>query len=634
MRYLLLGLLFSLSASSVASKNSPQYPVKDIPKELIENAYAVIREDHMSFTIHSKSTATLRTHIVVTIFQEKGRKFAEHGLWYSKLRKVNSFKGQVFDASGKLIKKLKNSEIRDQSAYDGLVDDTRIKYVDLAQATYPYTVEFEYEVAYSYLYTIPGSAFNQYEGVSLQNGSYTLTFPEDLRPRYKTSRLDKAPDEIRDGNTTSLQWRVSHIQPPVFEPYSDRQKQIISISVAPTTFEFSGYAGSMETWDGFGQWIASLNKGRNVLPEATRAHILQLAERHETREEKVKALYHYLQNKTRYVSIQLGIGGYQPFEAAFVDKNGYGDCKALSNYMLALLDIVGIKGHYVLIRAGEGESRMDIDFPSNQFNHAIVAVPNGADTLWLECTSQTNPFGYQGSFTGNREALLITDNGAAIAKTLRYPADVNRQHTTAHVQLTDNGTATAEVKQVLTGLQYENGNLNFLLSGSPDDQKKWLERAIDIPSFTVRSFSMENVPTMIPSAIVSANLDVPRLASVSGKRLFLTPNLMNRHTSVPRTLKERKTEVVRTFAYTDNDTIRYSIPESIYPEFIPPDVNITSRYGEYRATFRADQGEFVYTRELIMHEGTFPPETYQEFVDFFREISKADNTKVVFMTRT
>ena len=64
-----------------------------------------------------------------------------------------------------------------------------------------------------------------------------------------------------------------------------------------------------------------------------------------------------------------------PFPATFVDEKKYGDCKALSNYMRALLKAVDIPSYYALIRAGENEEPADFDFPHNNFNHAILCVP-------------------------------------------------------------------------------------------------------------------------------------------------------------------------------------------------------------------------------------------------------------------
>src|SRR5690606_888532 len=99
--------------------------------------------------------------------------------------------------------------------------------------------------------------------------------------------------------------------------------------------------------------------------------------------EKITVLYNYLQKNTRYISIQLGIGGWQPFDDSYVAKNGYGDCKALTNYMQSLLTSANIPSFYTLVYAGASgtaKNRFVPDLPSQQFNHVVICVPTGKDS--------------------------------------------------------------------------------------------------------------------------------------------------------------------------------------------------------------------------------------------------------------
>jgi hypothetical protein len=370
-----------------------------------------------------------------------------------------------------------------------------------------------------------------------------------------------------------------------------------------------------------------------MLPEATRMKIADLTRPFTTTEDKVRVVYNYLQQKTRYVSIQLGIGGFQPFEAKIVDETGYGDCKALSNYTVALLEAAGIKAHYTLVMAGDDEPDMDTSFPSSQFNHVIVSVPNGKDTLWLECTSQTNPFGYMGRFTGNRKALAITAEGARVVNTPRYGHRENVQSRTATVTVQSTGDAQALVRTVYSGLQYENGNLNFVLDDQ-ERQKKWIQQTTTIPNFDINKYAFENHKNRIPSAVVSLDLTLRKYATVSGKRVFVAPNLMNRSTFVPEAVEARKTPVVRRFAYTDLDTVHFTLPDGLYPEFLPQPVKISSRFGEYEASYKFDGNGLLYVRRMKMLKGTYPAESYPELIDFYKAVGKADNVKLVFLSKT
>ena len=87
-------------------------------------------------------------------------------------------------------------------------------------------------------------------------------------------------------------------------------------------------------------------------------------------------------------------------------------------------------------------------------------------------------------------------------------------------------------------------------------------------------------------------------------------------------------------AYTDIDTIRYHLPEGIYPEYMPPAVKLKSRFGEYEANFTLDQDNLIYIRKIKMNKGEFPPESYTELIEFYRNLNKADNTKMVFLSKT
>jgi hypothetical protein len=230
--------------------------------------------------------------------------------------------------------------------------------------------------------------------------------------------------------------------------------------------------------------------------------------------------------------------------------------------------------------------------------------------------------------------MMVTERGGILARTPTYPAEINTQTRKAIVNLDLTGNATAKVKTVYAGLQYENNGLDAVVTKQADDHKKWIQKTTQIPSFDVGKFSFKNNKDKIPSAEVEVEYILNRLATVNGKRIFLTPNLMNRNSYIPEKLEKRNTDIVLRMPYIDEDVIEYTIPEAIYPEFIPESVKIKSRFGEYESSFKVDQGKLVYSRKVKMNKGQFPADSYNEFLDFYKSMNKADNVKVVFVNKT
>lgn len=621
--------------SAQAQKDNPGYAVAKIPVELFKESHTVVREDHLTLEIKALNNSVVKSKVVKTILNRKGDRNASFHVFYDKDKTVKSFSGALYDKNGILIRKLKKSDIRDYSAVSSfsIYEDSRVKTAELLYSDYPFTVEFEYEAEIKGTYHFPSWGGVSSISESVIHSSYKITAPSGYDVRYREYNYPGvAAVSERDGMKEYF-WEIKNYKAIDYEPFMVDYIEIIPwVQVAPSEFMLNGYRGNGTSWESLGKFFWELNKGRDALPPGLIAELKTLTADAETDREKIKRIYHYLQKTTRYVSIQLGIGGFQPFEASYVKANGYGDCKALSNYMYAMLKAVDIPSVYTLVRAGENEPDIRPDFPADRFNHVILCVPNNGDTVWLECTSQTVPFGYLSTFTMNRHVLFITEKGGVIGRTPAFGHDRNLQLRMAKVQLSEAGTAVSVVNTSYEGYQYE--NISDALEKGEEEQKKFLYESISIPSFEISSFAFSHQKEAHPRAFEELHIEMRRYATMSGTRMFFQPNLMNQATKLDKPLKERKYKMEITFPYTDIDTIEYEIPKGYQLEFLPERVELKSEFGSYSAEVAETPGRISYIRKRISRRGIYDAEKYMEFVEYVNKIAEADRMKLVLVKKS
>jgi hypothetical protein len=342
----------------------------------------------------------------------------------------------------------------------------------------------------------------------------------------------------------------------------------------------------------------------------------------------VQLLYQYMQKRTRYVGIQLGLGGFKPFPAETVDRLGYGDCKALSNYMKALLNCAGIPSLYVIAGAGPNKGITMTDFPTiNQNNHAILCVPLQNDTIWLECTSQTQPCGYLGTFVDGRLVLLITPEGGKLCRTPLLTSDQNSQIRLAEVQISPDGAIKSTVKTSYSGYQYDNVSSQF--EESKEDQMKELLEKIAIPSLEINSFGYDVRKEKIPGALETMTMSSPKYATKTGTRLFIPMNMLNQRKSFPSKVDDRKMPIVQKYSFHDTDSIVFLLPDGYQVETIPRGKTLSTEFGEYHSEVTVRDNRAVYVRDLKVFIGAWPRENYSALVEFYTSIVNSDKAKLV-----
>lgn len=627
-RIILISAALLLAIKSTSGDLS--YSVLTIPDSLKANAKMVVRDYKHTYELKSAGMAIETFSYVYTIINENGYDFAPLSIYYSqKLNRVHSIHGAIYNANGEKIENLSQDKIMDYSAISGfsLYEDSRIKYFVPKNLTYPFTVEYSYVIEHNGILHLPDWQPMTDYNVSVQNSSFNMIAPQDMHFRYKEKNLPSAVVMSLVKDAEIYQWKINNqvaiLEQPFCGPFSDFSPSVIT---APNEIEIDGYHGKLDSWTDFGNWTASLIEGRDVLPLETKALIVEKTKNCKSDYEKAKVVYEYMQEKTRYVNVSIGIGGWQPIPAETVDRLGYGDCKALTNYTKSLLDAAGVKSYYTRILAGEEIEPLDVNFPASEFNHIILCVPLSMDTIWLECTSQHIPFGFIGTFTDDRDALVITENGGEIMHTRTYSKDENITLHTTSIQLNKDGSATVNRSGSYKGSYYD--DMVPLYLSNPEDQKEEILEDLNIPGAVLKTYNYKEDRSEYPAFKETLQLDAPRFATISGTRMLVSLVPVDKTAGVPKKVDHRLSDVILYRDKTSIDTFRIAIPEGYALESIPPEIKTDTKFGSYNLKAIVEGNMVVCTRKIEIKKGTNPPSSYNELIDFVKKMVASDNSKM------
>jgi hypothetical protein len=601
--------------------------------EIVPEKGAVCELDEQEFSVRGRNDGMLHVHRIFRIYNEAGKKYGLVFTWLNRFVEVDNMKAEVRNLDGQVIKKLRKDEIREESLVPGYVlyAEDRTKYFDLSTTTFPYSLEYSYDVKYKSLFY--WGRWSPEMEIPVERSTYTLIVPIDFVFQSYQRNMKVEPIQHAEHGKRKMIFELTQVPP--FKHEKKMPPEIdcaMAVSFAPAEFELDGYRGSTDSWEHVGQWYASLSREQYHLSSENQLFSQEMVAGCSSAHDTIKTVYRFLQRKTRYVAIQLGIGGYKPRDAESVLATRYGDCKDLATLFVAMLGAIGMKAYPVLIRTRD-EGAVLNDFPSDQFNHVIVCVPMESDTLWLDCTCAYCPFGELPSQDEGCHSLLVMEDTATFITTPTSSADDNKLSRSAHAALAPDGSLTIEGTIAAQG-NFESYYRGLLNSYDQNEKKEWLHRAIAsyAPNHTLLSSDFESLPDLDRPFSVGFSAKLNGYAAKSGDELLLNLNFLSRVEAedIPSE-EERRYPVEYSYPYTTVDEVALNLPDGFVTRVVPEDQNVTSPFGSFQTRYNVDGDQLIYRRVRTITQRLVSPASYDSYRGFLNVMLASDRSFVVLI---
>lgn len=568
--------------------------------------------------------------LIYQVNNHRGERFTDFSINYSKICKASRISAWIEDVLGNRIRDLKSSEFKDSNdfSYSAFYQDDRVKNFQVKHNKYPF------RACYTVTYTEP-----QYQWITnwmpLKNNDYPtrearlyVTLPKD----YAVKAFVENVSEVRSDTLINKIVTTFLVKG---DPALSKIADIVlfdldkpRVVVVPLEFKL-GVNGSTKSWNTLGNWVATLNKGMMALPITEEMKVLMMVDGMTDTLQIVKTLYQYMQDNTRYINVSIGIGGWKTYPASYVSQNKYGDCKALTNYMKALLELKGIKSYFVLVNAGQHPEKFLEEMPCSQFNHILLAVPVGKDTVWLENTDKLKPFGHVGTFTQNRKALWVDENRSHLVSMPSLKKEDVLCFRRMNVSFDQKGNAALFANFTYRGYSYEGfkGFTNYL---AEKDQDQNIDDYIPFGGYELKDWKIVEASRDSSTIDFRMNLTFPGLARMMENKCYIKTFSIPEGFDFPT---PANMPITLDWPVCNVDSSIYAVPTGYKIKSLPEPVCFSNESGKYVSRFSVTDNKINVYKKLEINSGKYSPEEYETLFAFLKKIKDSNQSNLIILTR-
>jgi len=252
-------------------------------------------------------------------------------------------------------------------------------------------------------------------GASMARAHMRVLWPADLKARIRIAGAMPAATPSTANGVTSVEMAQDNVQ-PIIPPKGAPDRYALTRLVEVSDFT---------SWADLGALLAPLyDKAATLKPDSPLlAEIARIKAASPDPAKRAEAALALVQDRLRYVALVMGAGGLVPADADTSWGRRYGDCKAKTALLLALLRGLGFEAQPVIVNALSGDG-MDQRLPMiDLFNHVLVRATIAGKSYWLDGTRTGDTSLERLRVPAFEWGLPLVPSGAALVRMQPAPFD-------------------------------------------------------------------------------------------------------------------------------------------------------------------------------------------------------------------
>jgi transglutaminase-like putative cysteine protease len=604
-------------------KQASAQPMRAFPPKT--NAVVLLHEVNVSVSAQGREVTHERE--VIRILRAQGRRgYGSPAVYYNDtVSKITSMKVWSIGADGREYA-VRDNEMTDRSSGEGyeVYTDSRVRFASPPSVDVGSVVAVESEIeTRPYVTEI---IFPVQREIPVRRARLTITMP----PGFTYKAVWKGPDRARsvDLEHGTTLWEMED------EPGIDLDDVPLSGSpwalVSRLSVHYTGPGMPTPTlgeWHGIGEWYAELAAGRNTPNDAITRQAQSLVQGKTDFAERARVIGEYVQQKVRYVAVEIGVGGQQPHAAGDTFAHQYGDCKDKATLVSAMMNAAGMRATWLMVDSRRGVIAPEA--PSIAANHMIVAIDipkgyqsplfqstvslkNGKQYLIFDPTSEKTPFGeLESGLQGSYGLLMEGKESEAILLPVLKPG-ANQVNRKASFTLSAEGDLKGHVSEERTG-DVASFRRHVYSEWDSNQQSQFLHGVLarDFTTFEVADFKAENVQDLQKTLTVSYALAASRFGRLTGPLLMVRPRvLFSDGMRVDHKARFAPIDLDETRSVHDEYDI--TLPVGYTVEEMPPPVKLDVGFAKYESSYYVKDGKLHYSRTYEVSDITLPADRYDE----------------------